>query len=191
MSIVPRVLRREKRNDSGCKSPKSVPTANADPDSTESSAHPVSGNETKKMNLTISRKYFLKKLVENTDAYGGKTAMEKTIECEEGKANLISSRLNVDENLHAPAIDIDVPCRLVRSSTEGHFHLYIDVPMTWTKYLKLLEALHDAGVVESGYLQCARRDKQSLLRKPGITKGQALTQIQEDLLELSLDPSST
>lgn len=44
--------------------------------------------------------------------------------------NLISSLC--DDEMHRPALDIDVPCRVVPSSTEGHCHIYFDtLALSW------------------------------------------------------------
>lgn len=87
------------------------------------------------------------------------------------EADLVSSE-TVDGN-HAPAIDIDLPCRLVESSTPQHFHLYIDKPMPWKQYKKLLKALVKAGIVERGYYHMAKRKKASFLRVEGKPKSES------------------
>ena len=63
-------------------------------------------------------------------------------------ANLVSSARS--DGLHAPALDIDSPARLVSSSTPGHFHLYLDRPVTWRDYRRVLRALHRAGYIDDG-----------------------------------------
>lgn len=50
-----------------------------------------------------------------------------------------------------PAIDLDVPCRLVPSRTPGHFHLYIDQAVDWDAYETLLLALVNCGLVQDGF----------------------------------------
>lgn len=71
-------------------------------------------------------------------------------------ANLLSSEVGSD--MHAPVIDIDLPCRLWPSRTPGHHHLFIDKPMKWWKYRLILWALKVAGVVEPGYYKaCVAR----------------------------------
>src|SRR5690606_13180081 len=72
---------------------------------------------------------------------------------------------------HRPVIDIDFPVKLIPSSTEGHFHLYIDREMSWVHYLGILEALVDAGVVERGYVEAAKRRGFTAVRLPWIAKG--------------------
>lgn len=69
-------------------------------------------------------------------------------------ADGVSSIHHVDENgtaWHRPVIDIDMNAALVPSGTPGHFHLYIDKLVEHDKYIWLLDALADAGVVERGY----------------------------------------
>lgn len=57
-----------------------------------------------------------------------------------------------DDVLHMPVLDIDHMCHLLPSPhTPGHFHLYIDVPMTWEQYENIIRALAAGGVIEEGY----------------------------------------
>lgn len=86
--------------------------------------------------------------------------------------NLISSELpeplwnGVDlVPQHSVAIDIDRPTLLVRSRTPGHYHLYVDVAVSWEKYEKLLLALKDCGVIEPGYYRASVQNKATYLRK--------------------------
>jgi hypothetical protein len=74
------------------------------------------------------------------------------------------------ENLHAPTLDIDLPCMLVESSTPGHYHLYIDKAMPWEDYARLLNVLADVGIIERGYADASLRRGASFLRRPGVTK---------------------
>lgn len=78
--------------------------------------------------------------------------------------------VNVNEMLHKVVVDIDMPARLVPSSTPGHFHLYIDHKMPWHQYLQLLDALVEAGIVEPGYVKAAERRGFTAVRLPWITK---------------------
>ena len=99
----------------------------------------------------------------------------------EHEADLITS-LCVDfdpetkENLHAPVIDFDIPVRYVPSTTPGHGHLYIDVSVSWLKYINLLRALAVCGFIEEGYYQAAVRRGYTAVRKPGVRK----TQLRKD-----------
>lgn len=104
--------------------------------------------------------------VGNSDA---PTAIDgERVACEESEANLVSS--HCDDGQHMPCIDIDLPCRLVPTSTEGHFHLYIDVPMSWDDYKGILIAMATAGVVGPRYLEHALRRGQTFCRPPGVHK---------------------
>lgn len=84
-------------------------------------------------------------------------------------SNLVGSQLK-DSDLHAPALDIDVPHSLTPSSTPGHGHLFIDVPMPWKKYKKLLKVMGECGILEKGYVDASIRRKGSFLRLPWIKK---------------------
>jgi hypothetical protein len=86
-------------------------------------------------------------------------------------ANAISSDIVGFPEYHLPVIDIDFPVYALPSSTEGHSHLYIDVPMHETTFFKLLDALVDIGLVEEGYAEGAKRRGHSDLRRPWIKKG--------------------
>ena len=104
------------------------------------------------------------------------------------KGNLLSSRLpeefaNVDllglrfqrrkNRRHMPVIDLDGPHKLIKSSTSGHSHLYIDQPITWRKYRRILRALYKAGVIEYGWYMTAKRYRMSFVRAQGVTKQSA------------------
>lgn len=87
----------------------------------------------------------------------------------DGHTNLISSLS--DTGWHYPALDIDVPCRYVESSTPGHGHLYFDdVRLNWDEYIALMKALVDAHIVHKSYMTHSLNRGQTLLRKPGIVK---------------------
>lgn len=86
-------------------------------------------------------------------------------------ANMISSRVRGTDGLvHKPVLDIDLPCVLLDSSTPGHHHLIINKPMPWETYVKLLDALAEAGVVEKGYANAAKFRGATFIRKPGVRK---------------------
>jgi hypothetical protein len=73
---------------------------------------------------------------------------------------------------HALVIDIDHPSWLVKSSTPGHYHLYVDVPggIPHETYLYLLGALAQAGVIEQGYHDAACARGHSDVRLPWVKK---------------------
>lgn len=69
-----------------------------------------------------------------------------------------------------PAIDLDVEHGWIQSTTPGHGHLYIDVPMRWWRYAILLYGLRQAGVIERGYFWWAMRRRATFVRRPGVRK---------------------
>jgi len=64
-----------------------------------------------------------------------------------------------------------VPAKLIPSSTEGHFHLYLETEMVWEDYLSLMRSMVEAGLLEKGWVDMSERRKMAMLRKPGIKKG--------------------
>jgi hypothetical protein len=88
---------------------------------------------------------------------------------EENPANLVSS-LCLDGK-HRPAIDVDVPVRLIPSSTPDHWHLYFPtVELDPDAYFELLDALAKAGIIGAGFAHHSRRRGASWLRLPGVKK---------------------
>lgn len=84
-------------------------------------------------------------------------------------ANLVSSLC--DDGLHRPALDIDIPCTYVQSSTDGHGHLYFPtVALNWEDYQELLDVLAKFGIVEPRYVEHSKMRGQTLLRPPGVKK---------------------
>lgn len=87
----------------------------------------------------------------------------------EHPANLVSSLCH--DGLHRPALDVDIPCEYIPSTQEGHGHLYFPtVTLTWEKYLDLLIALANAGIIEDRYLAHSMNRGQTLLRPPDQRK---------------------
>lgn len=116
--------------------------------------------------------------VKNLGGYSGEQAREVS----EPFANLVSSRVErvdvvpfnggADKNyeLHLPVLDLDYDVQLVPSSTPGHFHLYLNRPVSWGQYVKVLRALAEAGLVEHGWAEASIRQGASFVRKPGEPK---------------------
>ncbi|MBT2484828.1 MULTISPECIES: hypothetical protein [unclassified Microbacterium] len=86
------------------------------------------------------------------------------------EANVITSRVSGEENLHKVILDIDFPAKLVPSSTDGHFHLYIDKAIHWEAYVDLLGAMADAGLVEEGYVSASLERGHTAARLPWVKK---------------------
>ena len=85
------------------------------------------------------------------------------------KADIMLS-FDKETNLHRPVLDIDFQLFTVPSSTPGHFHLYLDKPMSWPKYKRLIDALADAGIIEGGYASVSIDRKYTSVRLPWVTK---------------------
>ena len=103
---------------------------------------------------------------------------EDRIECDEDEANLVSSLMSDpvyarhdQQAWHMPVLDIDIPCRLIPSSTPGHHHLYIDAPMRWVDYKRLLILLRDLGIIEAGFCDLSIKRGASFVRHPECKKG--------------------
>lgn len=87
------------------------------------------------------------------------------------ESNVVTSMLGGE--WHAPVLDLDIPHALVPSSTPGHSHLYLDVPMTWKQYKLLLGALRDVGIIQEGYYQASLARGHSDVRLPWVKKEKA------------------
>lgn len=109
------------------------------------------------------------------DSYGEQKKHTRVDSIEE--ANLRSSEVEIvgwkntllfnrePETLHAPALDIDgIHCEVVPSSTKGNYHLYIDKPMSWENYKKLLKVLVEVGILEEDYYKASIADGKTFLR---------------------------
>jgi hypothetical protein len=81
-------------------------------------------------------------------------------------ADLVSSQSAWEAGVHYPLLDIDLPAQLVPSSTEGHFHLYLEKPMQWGDYVFLLKALEHVGVLQKGFVRCAIERGRTQCRLP-------------------------
>lgn len=101
--------------------------------------------------------------------------VQKRVPVPEDEANLVSSIIDrpvhgLEPPMHAPVIDLDFPCSLVESSTPGHFHLYLDRPVSWERYAALLKALRWAGLIEEGFYRLSIARGATFVRKPGVKK---------------------
>ena len=106
------------------------------------------------------------------DGYGSYET-EVRVPCGPHKAQIVTSLIRHPEGkkTHAPVLDIDVPSEWVPSSTPGHAHLYIDVPMTWWRYKRLLKALAKAGIIEKSYVKVSIARGHTDVRVPWLHKG--------------------
>ncbi len=71
---------------------------------------------------------------------------------------------------HKPVLDIDMSVKIFPSTTEGHFHLYIDKEMPWEDYCKLMDVMAEVGILEQGYVNASRQRGYSAVRLPWIKK---------------------
>lgn len=74
--------------------------------------------------------------------------------------------------MHKPVLDIDLPVKVLESSTPGHHHLFIDKRMTWEQYKKLLDVLAEVGIIEEGYSRVSQGSRRhTAVRLPWVKKG--------------------
>lgn len=85
-------------------------------------------------------------------------------------ANLITSTCDEGAELHLPVLDFDLPIH-VQKSSNGNNHLYINKKITWDKYVKVMEAMADAGILEEGYVNASKSRGYSAVRPPWVKKG--------------------
>lgn len=126
-------------------------------------------------------------MIATEDDYDAFDFEERSTPVDPADANVVSSRMVIQpafpadpfaddvaaedlEQWHAPVLDIDFAAELIPSATPGHFHLYLDKPMPWSKYQALLMALADAGIIEPGYAAASVARTASFVRMPGVPK---------------------
>lgn len=100
-------------------------------------------------------------------------AMDRERVDEWEKANAVSSEIvtwPLHKGEHAVLLDLDHRCWLFDSSSPGHYHLYIDVSISWRRYKKLLKALMRAGIIEKGYYKASISRGATFLRTPDTRK---------------------
>jgi hypothetical protein len=120
--------------------------------------------------------------IEDGEAYSNEVESRGTTDLMDDGAEVVTSTIvethPVDpfdlfgspEPRHTIMLDLDVPATLIPSTTPGHSHLYIDVPLEWSKYKILLDALAEAGVIELGYASASKARGFSSLRLPWVKK---------------------
>lgn len=81
------------------------------------------------------------------------------------EAGLVEPEYVVDWDGYSTSISpFSCNVTLVGSSTEGHFHLYIDSLLDTKTYMTLLEAMAQVGVVEWGYFEASSVQGRTCLR---------------------------
>lgn len=88
-------------------------------------------------------------------------------------ANVVTS-LDASGYGHYPVLDLDLPARLLPSSTPGHGHLYIDRLLRWEQYAVLLDALGEAGILQPGYVSASKKRGHTAVRLPWVSKPAAI-----------------
>lgn len=85
-------------------------------------------------------------------------------------ANIIGSQSSLDQGArrdwHYPVLDIDFQAYLLPSKTPGHFHLYLEKAVPHDAYMALMKALADAQIIQRGYYEASKNQKQSFVRPP-------------------------
>lgn len=99
-------------------------------------------------------------------------------------ADVVSSEVYGEPDTHVVALDIDVPARLVPSSTPGHHHLHIDVKCSWEDYAEFLRAAEKIGIIEPGYLGASLARKGTHLRLPWIVKTPGIEEQPDEGIEM-------
>lgn len=89
--------------------------------------------------------------------------------CSKEEANIVSSKTNV-RGLHMPVLDLDFSHEYKPSTTPGHGHLYLNVPITWWRWALLMFALRQAGAIEKGFLRWSLRRGSAFVRPEGVIK---------------------
>ncbi len=87
-----------------------------------------------------------------------------------------SLKFEAAQDKHKVVIDVDLPVKVVPSSTPGHFHLFIDHEMNWNEYKYFLYGCMMAGIIEPGYYRAAMARQTTEVRLPWIKKGEQGTQ---------------
>lgn len=116
------------------------------------------------LNVRFNRRLY--KDVKWSDEYGHTRFRREAARMDE--AEVVSSEIG--NGMHAPVLDFDIPAALIPSSTPGHSHLYINHPMTWRQYKRVLKAMGKAGILEKGYVEASLMRMHSAVRVPWLKK---------------------
>ena len=130
------------------------------------------GDSTALVRFESARQYYYAPGLDSAEGSEGVTLAidsdERMVVEDPLEANLIGSLCK--NGRHLPVIDVDLPCRLVPSTTPGHFHLYIEREMEHEPYMAMLKALAEAGIVNRFYAEVARLRGQTFVRPPWVKK---------------------
>lgn len=102
-----------------------------------------------------------------TDDYGDYLDRIETDNLEE--AGVISTQA---KDINYIVLDIDIPAALLKSSTKGHHHLYVNLSktVTWRQYKRFLKASANIGLLEEGFVKASIERKYSSVRLPWLRK---------------------
>lgn len=85
-------------------------------------------------------------------------------------AGLRTDRLRPFERTGGSLLGVSALAWLLPSTTPGHHHLYVDLPVRWRVYQRGLRAGVDVGLLEVGYVNASVARCATELRRPGRTK---------------------
>ena len=122
---------------------------------------PLAGQQLAKVNFTADSKE------QNKFTVAEEERPEFTDDIAE--ANVSTSKV-IGSDKHKILLDIDLPCKLIESSTPGHFHLYIDHEIELYQLKSLLFTLANIGVIEEGYAGASVARGYTSLRLPWVKK---------------------
>jgi hypothetical protein len=110
-----------------------------------------------------------------TENYEATDPEIRTVTSNLDEATVVTSLVEqkLGQGVHKPILDVDIPVKVIPSTTEGHNHLYIDKELTSEQYFKLLDALADAGIIERGYANVSKSRGYTAVRMPWVKKGDA------------------
>lgn len=74
----------------------------------------------------------------------------------------------LEHNVHISAMRSDF--YVVPSTTPGHFHLYVELALTWDKYIAMLSWLDSRTWVEHHYVRASIKHGATFVRPPGHRK---------------------
>ena len=63
---------------------------------------------------------------------------------------------------------------LFPSETAGHFHLYLEIKLSWSQYEAFLAALFRAGVIEQDFYEMSLRNRMTTVTLPWIKRKEVL-----------------
>ena len=119
-----------------------------------------------------------KHVTRRLDNWGSDSSYDKAEQGEEAGifegANVVTSQVAGAPSLHRIMLDIDFEAHLIPSSTEGHYHLYLDRMLSWDEYKKVLDVLGEVGILQPGYVAASKKKGATYLRLPWVKKADTM-----------------